>query len=399
MLDAYSRGVVPISADVIVVGGGVNGASIAYHLARKKAGRVVLLEKRALASGPTGRSTAIVRRFYGSEFFSRMANSAADIFQNWAHTIGGGDPGFRQIGYVVLADAERAPILERNLLRAREVGSRVQLATVSDLQAIVPRMELDGVALGSYEAESGYADPVATTHALATRAVDLGAIVIQDAPALELVAAGNKMAGVRTPVGVVSAPKVVNCAGPWAATLLAPLGIAVDIQPTRHQMCLFRRPPGFDSHPVIVDTPNRTYMRPDSGHLTAFGVGVYDEVVDPDTYHQGVDASEPVRNAELIARRLPVMKDAVFRGGYSGVYDRTPDRQPVLGRLPQYDGLFACFGWSGHGFKHAPVVGEIIADVVLEGSSKEYDITPFRWSRFQEGDLLPPVTPIAASPV
>ena len=186
MLDAYSRGVVPISADVIVVGGGVNGASIAYHLARKKAGRVVLLEKRALASGPTGRSTAIVRRFYGSEFFSRMANSAADIFQNWAHTIGGGDPGFRQIGYVVLADAERAPILERNLLRAREVGSRVQLATVSDLQAIVPRMELDGVALGSYEAESGYADPVATTHALATRAVDLGAIVIQDAPALEL---------------------------------------------------------------------------------------------------------------------------------------------------------------------------------------------------------------------
>src|SRR5439155_1113766 len=133
------------------------------------------------------------------------------------------------------------------------------------------------------------ARPVATTHALATRAVDLGAIVIQDAPALELVAAGNKMAGVRTPVGVVSAHKVVNCAGPWAATLLAPLGIAVDIQPTRHQMCLFRRPPGFDSHPVIVDTPNRTYMRPDSGHLTAFGVGVYDEVVDPDTYHQGRD--------------------------------------------------------------------------------------------------------------
>src|SRR5437016_1687936 len=160
---------VPASADVVVVGGGVNGASIAYHLARKQAGRVVLLEKGALASGPTGRSTAIVRRFYGSEFFSRMANSAADIFQNWQQVIGGGDPGFRQIGYVILADAVRAPILERNLLRAQAVGSRVQLATLSDLQTIVPQIDLAGVALGSYEPESGYADPVATTYALANR--------------------------------------------------------------------------------------------------------------------------------------------------------------------------------------------------------------------------------------
>src|SRR5438876_11896846 len=106
MLVHYSS-TVPTTADVIVVGGGVNGASIAYHLAGKKAGRVVLLEKRALASGPTGRSTAIVRRFYGSQFFSRMANSAADVFQNWPQIVGGGDPGFRQVGYVVLADAER----------------------------------------------------------------------------------------------------------------------------------------------------------------------------------------------------------------------------------------------------------------------------------------------------
>ncbi|MBI3978437.1 MAG: FAD-binding oxidoreductase [Chloroflexi bacterium] len=384
----------PATADIVIVGGGVNGASIAYHLARKKAGRVLLLEKKFLASGPTGRSTALVRRFYPIEFFARTANAGADIFQNWQQIIGG-DPGFRQVGFMVLVDAEGAPHLEANINRSRKVGSRVKLISPDDVKQLVPDIAVDDIALASYESESGYADPASTTNAFANRARDLGATIVQYTPTTEILTAGGKVTGVRTAKGDVSAPVVVNCAGLWANRLLAPLGIDIAIQPRRHQMCFFRRPPELGVHPAISDGPNGTYMRPDHGDLTIFGVGKYLEIVDPDQYNEGADPSEIDRDAELIARRIPIMENGLARGGYSGVYDFTLDGEPVLGAIPEYTGLYACFGWSGHGFKHSPITGDIISEVILHGRHKNYDITPFRWTRFREGDLLPPHYPTA----
>src|SRR5437773_1327584 len=295
---------VPKTADIVIVGGGVHGASLAFHFARKKAGRIVLIEKKFIASGPTGRSTALVRRFYAMDFFTRTASAAAEMFRHWKDVVGGdGDPGFQQVGMLVLAGPDTAPYLRHNALRARELGA--------------------GVAL-------------------------------------------------------------------WADRLLRPLGIEVSITPTRHQMCFFRRPGGFGAHPAVADMVQVTYMRPEHGDLTIHGVLSYDEVVDADHYNEGVDPDEIVRNAELIARRFPVMEHGLAMGGYSGLYDATPDHHPVLGPIPEYAGLYADFGWSGHGFKHSPFIGDILSDVVLHGKAKDYDLTPFRWSRFREGDLVPP---------
>ncbi|MBI3978414.1 MAG: FAD-binding oxidoreductase [Chloroflexi bacterium] len=386
----------PTTADVVIVGGGIHGISIAYHLARKKAGRVVLLEKRFIASGPTGRSTALVRRMYPVDFHTRSANSAADIFQNWGQIIGGGDPGYRQVGYIILTNAETAPNLKRTILRAQQLGSRVQLISPADVKALVPEIVADDVVLASYEAESGFADPASTANAFANRARELGATIVQYTPVSEILTAAGKVAGVRTTKGDISAPVVVNCAGLWANRLLAPLGIEIDIKPKRHQMCFFRRPPGFGVHPAIGDTPNKTYMRPDHGDLTIHGLTSYDEVVDPDLFNEGADPQEIARDAELIARRFPVMENGLARGGYSGVYDVTPDHDPVLGAVQEYPGLYLDFGWSGHGFKHSPITGDIISDVILHGRHKDYDITPFRWTRFREGDLLPSHSPTAA---
>ena len=383
---------VPRTADIVIIGGGVHGASLAYHFARKRAGRVVLVEKKFLASGPTGRSTALVRRFYGMDFFTRTASAAADVFQRWPDVIGGGDPGFQQVGFIVLVGADEAPHFERNALRAQELGARVTLIAPDDVKTLVPALAVDDLALASYEAESGYADPSSTTNALATRARELGATLVQYQAVEQILTAGAKVTGVRTAEGVIEAPVVVNAAGLWAGRLLRPLGIEVAITPTRHQMCFFRRPPGFGVHPAIADRPNRTYMRPETGHLTIHGLIHYEEGVDPDQYNEGVDPGEIVKNAELIASRLPVMEHGLSMGGYAGLYDVTPDRQPVLGAIPEYAGLYADFGWSGHGFKHAPVIGDILSDLVLNGHAKGDDLAAFRWSRFRDGDLLPPAS-------
>jgi sarcosine oxidase subunit beta len=383
---------IPRTADVVVVGGGVHGASVAYHLARRGAGRVVLVERRFLASGPTGRSSALVRRFYAMDFLTRTGTRSADVFQRWAEVIGGGDPGFRQVGILWLAGAAEAPHLRANVARARALGARVDLCTPDEVRALVPAIAVDDVVVAAHEPESGYADATATTNALAARARELGATVVQHVAVEALLAAGGRVTGVRTAGGEIGAPAVVVCAGLWADRLLRPLGVDVPVAPRRHQMCFFRRPPAFGIHPGMIDRPHRTYFRPETGELTIHGLSAYEETVDPDAYDEGADSGEVARNAELIARRFPVMEHGLSMGGYAGVYDVTPDHEPVLGPIPEYAGLHADFGWSGHGFKHAPMVGAILAEVVMEGRAAGWDLTPFRWSRFQAGDLLPPAS-------
>ena len=381
---------VPRTADIVIVGAGVHGASLAYHLARKKAGRVVLIEQKFIASGPTGRSTALVRRFYAMDVFTRTASAAAEIFCHWKDVIGGdGDPGFQQVGMLVLAGPDQAPHLRYNALRARDIGAKVALISPAEVKALVPSVNVGDIALASYEAESGYADPSSTANALVNRARELGATIIQYERVESIRAVGHRTAGVRTRTQEIDAPVVVNCAGLWGDRLLRPLGIEITLTPTRHQMCFFRRPTGFGTHPAMADTVSMTYMRPEHGDLTIHGLLAYDEVVDPDRYHEGADPGEIVRNAERIAHRFPVMEHGLAMGGYAGVYDVTPDHQPVLGAISEYEGLYVDFGWSGHGFKHAPVIGDILSDVILHGHSADFDLAPFRWSRFREGDLLP----------
>ena len=387
---------VPRAADAVVVGGGVHGASVAYHLARRGARNVVLVERRFLASGPTGRSSALVRRFYAMPFLTRTANGSADVFRHWGERVGGGDPGFRQVGILWLVGPDRAANLRANVQRARELGADVRVLEPAEVHALVPAMAVDDVALGAYEPESGYADAAMTTNALATRAGELGATVAQYVTVEALLTAGDKVTGVRTEAGEIHAAAVVVCAGLWAGRLLSPLGIDVPVAPTRHQMCFFRRPPDFGPHPAILDRPHAAYMRPETGNLTIHGLFAYDEIVDPDHYNEGADPGEVLRNTELIAERFPAMEHGLSMGGYSGVYDNTPDHQPVLGAVPEHPGLYIDFGWSGHGFKHAPVIGDILAQLVLHGAAPGWDLKPFRWSRFRDHALIPRAT--AADP-
>src|SRR5262245_28024917 len=170
----------PRTADFVIIGGGVHGASLAFHLARKKAGRVLLIEKKFVASGPTGRSTALVRRFYAMDFFTRTASAAAEMFRHWKDVVGGdGDPGFQPVGMLALAGSDTAAHLRHNAQQAQKLGAGVTLVSAEEVQRLVPAARVDDVALASYEPDSGYADPSSTANALANRARELGATIVQ----------------------------------------------------------------------------------------------------------------------------------------------------------------------------------------------------------------------------
>jgi sarcosine oxidase, subunit beta len=293
------------------------------------------------------------------------------------------------VGLLALAGPERAPHLRRNAQRAAELGAGIALLAPDEIKKLVPHMNVDDLALASYEADSGYADPSSTANALINRARDLGATIVQYRGVDRIRAAGAKVVGVTSEGVDVDAPAVLNCAGLYANRLLAPLGIDVSIKPERHQMCFFRRPREFGVHPAVADSLLMTYMRPEHGDLTIHGKLSYDEVVDPDNWNEGADPDQIVKNAELIAERFPVMEHGLAMGGYSGLYDATPDHHPVLGAIPEYAGLYADFGWSGHGFKHSPFIGDLMSDLILHGKTKDFDLTPFRWTRFRENDLVP----------
>src|SRR5438552_653678 len=256
------------TADVVIIGGGVHGASAAYHFARKKAGRILLIEKKFIASGPTGRSTALVRQFYAMDFFTRTACAAHAMFRRWKDVVGGdGDPGFQPVGMLVLAGADTAPHLRHNAERARQLGAGVALLSSADVKSLVPAARVDDVTLASYEVDSGYADPSSTANALVNRARELGATIVQYRQVDAIRTAGGKVVGVTSEGADIDAPVVLNCAGLYANRLLAPLGIEVSIKPERHQMCFFRRPREFGVHPAIADSLLMTYMRPEHGDL------------------------------------------------------------------------------------------------------------------------------------
>src|SRR5919201_418888 len=189
----------PRTADIVIIGGGVHGASLAYHLARKKAGRVVLIEKKFVASGPTGRSTALVRRFYAMDFFTRTASAAAEVFRHWKDIIGGdGDPGFQQVGLLALAGPDKPPPLRHNALQAQKLGALVTLVSPAEMKELVPAINVEDVAAASYEPESGYADPSSTANALINRARELGALIVQYRHVEAIRAAGGKVLAVRS---------------------------------------------------------------------------------------------------------------------------------------------------------------------------------------------------------
>jgi glycine/D-amino acid oxidase-like deaminating enzyme len=379
------------TADVVVVGGGIEGAAAAWALTQRGVTDVVIAERNTVGSGMTGKSSGIVRCHYGVSSLAAMASTAVEVFEN-AEEIFGHDIGFRQTGYVVGVGEQNVDAMRKSLAAQRTVGVQTEEIDAAEVARLWPTADLTPFAAFAWEARGGYGDAYQTAQAFAVSARAAGARVRQGCAVTDLIFDGDRVAGVRLRDGSeISANTVVVAIGVWTKPFLAPYGIDIPIDVHREQIVLIS--PGIDLSgvPVFSDLVSLQYIRPESGGELLFGNSDLREldIADPDRYSNHADETFLELTAEKVGSRFPGLADAAVSSSYAGCYDVTPDWNPVISATG-IDGLIVAAGFSGHGFKIAPSVGRLVADVVLNGRSADPRIPDqdFRLSRFADGDLL-----------
>jgi sarcosine oxidase subunit beta len=376
------------TADVVVIGGGVNGASAAFHLA-KRGLNATLLERSSLAAGATGKSGALVRMHYTNPYDAALAQQSLPYFQSWGDVVGPGDPGYQQVGVVRLVEPRFDDRLRANVEMLQGLGVNTQVISPQELRAIDPGAQTADITCAAWEPDSGYADPASTAYGFVAAARGLGASIHEGVEATAIETAGERVTGVATPLGRIATETVVAAPGAFANRLLHPLGLDFGLQPNRVQITIMRRTAAdLPSHPVYIDGPNNTWLRPEGLFGTLCGVGRDQLGVDPDLYDEGVDFDYIVDSRRRCAARRPALANAFMRGGWAGVITMSPDGHAIIDELAPYRGLFAILGDSGTNFKTAPAIGKCIAEWIVEGAPQSVDLRPFRVSRFAEGQLF-----------
>jgi sarcosine oxidase, subunit beta len=376
-------------ADVVVIGGGVMGTSIAFNLARRRAGRVILLEKATVCSGTSAKSSAIVRTHYTTRPTAQMALLARGIFERWADEVGG-ESGFVRTGMLFMGPPDSRDRVERTLRMNQEVGIEASLIGPEDVRQISPHLRVPEGAAVVWEPRSGYGSPHEVASSFARRFTELGGELRQSTPVTAIDTRGGQVRGVRTPRGEIAAGHVVIAAGPWAGPVGRLAGLDLPVTPSRESIVTLR--PTFDwspVHPVTGDLVNEVYLRPETGGLILVG-NTRDTIVpgDPDHYEDRPGADHTTEILTRLAHLMPGVATAAITGGWSGMYEVSPDWNPIMGTAIGTAGLHYAVGFSGHGFKLSPVVGILMAEQVLDGRARTIDITPYRLERFRDGQAL-----------
>jgi sarcosine oxidase subunit beta len=374
------------TADAVIVGAGVHGASLAFHLA--EAGlRPLVVERGTAAGGATGRSSGLVRMHYDVEADARLAWISHGYFASWAERVGG-DCGFVRTGFVQMVPPNETAALRANVAMQQAIGIDTRLISADEVLAHLPGAVVDDVEVAAWEPQSGYADPTMTTSSLLAAAQARGARLMTRCTATSVRTEGDRVVGIDTSRGPIDAPIVVNAAGAWAAPLAASVGLELPIQVWRHDVAYLRRPDGMGSHPVIIDFSNSMYARPEGEHLTL--VALEDGNPLGGSPDAPVDAAAPgflEKAAARLVKRLPDMDAAGLHSAHSGQDGITPDMHPIIGPAGP-EGFYLDTGFSGTGFKIAPAVGAALAQLITEGTSRDVDLGIYRLSRFVEDALI-----------
>jgi sarcosine oxidase subunit beta len=381
-----------LKADIVIIGGGVMGVSIAHHLAKFSAGKIVLVEKRHIGAGSSGKSGAIIRQHYSTSLLVRMAREGVLTFRDFegstqAHS------GWNNVGCMIIASEADRAAAEGNVRIMQAAGAIAEVREGLALNEVAPMAGFSDDEIGAWEPEAGYVDPALVLHGYAESAKRSGVRIETDTEVLDVELDRGKVQAVVTSAGRIETRTALLCAGPWARRLAARAGIELPLHVVRPQLAFFRRSGDFGSadHPVFGDLRNGFYCRPDPGGRTLVGALDIseDEVIsNPDSYDETAAPEFLSWAHDRVTRRMPDMRRAFGRGGYSGLYTMTPDSHPILGEAPAVNGLYLAVGFSGHGFKLSPAVGKGLAELITTGTYQSLDLSPLRATRFAEGEAI-----------
>ncbi len=377
------------TADFLIIGGGVIGASTAYNLAAGGAANVVLLERGDICSGGTAKSCAIVRTHYSIECNMHHAVESLKIISDFKNTVGG-EAGWQQTGYIILGpEAHREP-MQAVFARQNEYGIDTRIVEPGELNTLHPLLNVEDAGVIGYDSQAGYADPYLTTTSYIRRAREMGVEVHTDTAVTGL-SHRPGLTTVSTNRGEFESPTVVVAAGPWTNEIVRSLGLALPYEVSRHKVVTLKIDQPYERDwPIVKDltTADKIYFRPDTGGVVLVGTGDHgDPIDDPDTLSDRIDTPHLERIAGLIGHRMPAFADARYVAGWTGPYDITPDWNPIIDEMPGHDGLYVAVGFSGHGFKLAPTLGESLAQTAL-GQTPRLSISDYGLERLELGRPL-----------
>jgi sarcosine oxidase subunit beta len=382
------------SWDVIVIGAGVIGTSVAYNLAALGAKRVLVLERDQIGSGTTSQSSGILRTHYSVLENMALAQQSWTAFENFAAHLQDEEAsaGLVRCGYLIAApDGPKLTPLRDALAAQQARGITVSQLSPREAAEILPICRFDDAALIGFEPEAGFADAYLVASSYARAARRLGVKFMEGERVTGLQWQQGRVSGVETAAGVFQAPVVISTQNIWANELAEWTGIQVPLTPERHKVISLEGPEAYTyGMPVYKDlgSPGMLYCRSYGGRQMLVSEGTTGETLsEPDNTQGDISMDDVVHLGEQVAHRFPSFAEAGLASSWTGVYDVTPDWNPVLGSVPDVPGLVVGFGFSGHGFKLSPAVGRVLAQQAL-GLPTDVSLAPYALERFRTGRLL-----------
>jgi sarcosine oxidase subunit beta len=372
------------AADVVIIGGGIVGLSIAYYLGQKKAGRILLFEKGQLGEGSTSRCVGGIRTQFSTEINIRFSLESLKTFEQFKEEFGV-NPEFKRVGYLFLATTDREmKIFKENVRVQKKFNIPVERLGPDEIRTRWPYLRMDDILGGTFCSWDGYAGPSEVLSGFASGAKRAGVKIYGGTEVLEISLANGKIRSVKTKGEEIFTPMVVNAGGPYAASIGEMVGVKIPIKALRRQIFI-TAPFHLTDNPIplTIDFQRGWYFRQEGDGLLLSGP------LDLESgFNLNIDYKAMAEASENAIYRVPVLEKARIARGWAGLYEISPDHHAILGEVREVKGFILANGFSGHGFQHCPAVGKVISELIVDGKASTIDLSPLSIERFEKGELI-----------
>ncbi|MBC8258408.1 MAG: FAD-binding oxidoreductase [SAR324 cluster bacterium] len=375
----------PKTASVVIIGGGVMGASTAYHLACRGYKDILLLEREQFfGTGATGRCAGGIRYQFETEVNIRLSQKSLAMIESLEDEIGQAAL-VQKCGYLFALTREKdVEAFKRAVKLQRTLGIKTEWLTGDEVRRLAAPCNFPDVIAGSFNAEEGLADPNSIVMGYINAAKRLGATFLTNCSASSIDIDNNQVWRVNTTLGNVETKTVVNCCGPWSADLGNKIGVNTPVSPLRRQWLVTEALPELpEDFPFVIDFAQSLYFHREGNGLLS-GMSNPNQIIGAD---QSIDTDWELKHIEAAVERMPLLSSTGITARQAGLYEMTPDAHPIIGPTP-VTGYYLLTGFSGHGFMQGPICGKLMAEILIDGRATTVDVSKLDYQRFAEGRMI-----------